>query len=750
MKKIAWIIVGMALLWPFSLTAQSEQYDGASFARVTYVKGDVIVARAGDLGSEEATVNVAIVEGDKIGAREGRAEIDFGKKNFLRLDRGTEVEFSNLPRDGDDRTRLHLLSGRVYLRINSLDQEKNIEVHTPDASYYVMEEGLYRFEVRPNAETELDVIEGSIEAAGEGGSQLISGRERLAASNGRLGSQGTLSYDRDDFDSFNEDRDSLNTQHVSNRYLPAELNEYEGELSDNGSWVYERPYGYVWSPTISYSDWRPYYYGRWDWYNSCGWTWIPEETWGWPVYHYGRWQWRLGLGWYWIPQQAWGPAWVHWYNGSDYYGWCPLSWYNYPSVLVDNYYYDRFHGSHVPGHNRAMTFVHRNQLQDRHISRVALSRQQASGLGRISLAARQPDVRPSIGRNGLRGADSLGRGARPQIRSFDRTLDRSSLGSSSRLTGRSIGGDRSTGSIGRSDSRRTVSPGSVSPSGRATSNPRSSIGSRSVDRSTAGSRSIDRSPAGRTQTTTRRDRAEGGITSRSNSSGSSSGGRTYAPSSRSAAPDRGAAVQRRETPRRYSPNASINRSGATRSLGSGNSSNRQSQTLDRGRLTGRSAGLSRGSSGTGYRPAPWPPSPYTGDRLERSSGAAQNRSRSFSGDRSSPARTFSSPGRSSSGSSRSYSTPSRSYSGSPRSYSAPSRSSSSSGRSFSAPSRSSSSSGRSFSAPSRSSSSSGRSVSSPRSSSGSGRSSSSGSSRGSSRSSSSSSRGSGGRGSRRG
>lgn len=718
MRKIAWIIVGMALLWPLSLSAQSETYDGSSFARVTYVKGEVTVFRAGELGSEEASVNLALVEGDRIASREGRAEVDLGKKNFLRLDNGTEVEISNLPRSGDDRTRLHLLSGRLYLRVNSLDQEKSIEVHSPDASYYVLEPGLYRFEARPNAQTELAVLEGSIEAAGEEGSQLISTRERLVASNGHLGSQGSFSYSRDDFDYFNEDRDSLHSQYVSRQYLPSELNDYEEELYDNGSWVYEQPYGYVWTPRIYYSDWRPYYYGHWSWYASCGWTWIPEESWGWAPYHYGRWQWRLGLGWYWIPHHAWGPAWVHWYHGSDYWGWCPLSWYNYPSVLVDNYYYDRFHGSHFPGHNRAMTIVHRNQLQDRHISNVALSRLQASRLGDISLEARQPDVRPVISRSGLSGSRSLANGARPQIRSFERTLDRSSLGSPSRVTGRSGVVGRSTGSVSRSDSRSTVSRGSLSPSGRITSYPRSSVGSRSVDRS----------PAGTTQAAPRRDRPQSGVSTKSNSPNSSSGVRTYSSSPKASSSDRGAVVQRRDSSRRYSPSASVSRFGNSTGLGSRRTTERPSRSSDGGRLTGRSTGLSRSNSGTSYRPAPWPPSPYTAGRLEKSYGSSANGSRAYSGGRSPQART--------------YSAPSRSYSGSGRSFSAPSRSSSAPSRSYSAPSRSSSSSGRSYSSP-RSSSGSGSSRSVSRGSSGS-------SSRPSSRSSSSSSgsRGSGGRGSR--
>lgn len=726
MRKIAWIIVGLALLWPVSLPAQSEDYDAASFARVTYVKGDVSVDRAGNLGSEEATVNLALVEGDRVGTRTGRAEIDFGRKNFLRLDRGTEVELSNLPRSGDDRTRFHLLSGRVYLRVNNLDQEKNIEVHTPDASYYVLEEGLFRFEVRPNSETELDVLEGSIEAAGEGGSRLISSRERLVASNGRLGSQGTLAYGRDDFDSFNEDRESLHGRYVSTSYLPSELRDYEEELSDSGTWVYERPYGYVWTPRIYYADWRPYYYGYWDWYDACGWTWIPEETWGWAVYHYGRWQWRLGLGWYWIPHRAWGPAWVHWYHGIDYYGWCPLSWYNYPSVLVDNYYYDRFHGSSFPGHNRAMTVVHRSQLQDRHISRVALSRQEASRLGEIRLDARQPEGRPAISRSGLRGGSSLESGPRPQIRSFERTLDRSAIGSPARVTGRTGAGDRSTGAISRGDSRGSVSPGSPAPRSRVTSSPRATPGPRSGEGFPARSGSIDRSPAGRTQAAPRRDRTVSETPSRPNSSGSSSGFRTYAPSTRSGTADPGAAVQRRDMPRRYTPSASVSRFGSSAGLSSGRTLSGSSRNAFESRLAGRSAGLFRGSSGTSYRPAPWPPSPYTGGRLEKSYGSPQGTSRSYSGDRLSSGRSFSAPN--------------RSYSGYGRSYSGPARSSSAPSRSYSAPSRS-------YSAPSRS-------FSSPRSSSGSGssRGFSSGSGGGPSRSSSpsSGSRGSGGRISRRG
>src|SRR4030066_76928 len=98
---------------------------------------------------------------------------------FLPVDNDPLVEFSNPPRRDYDRVRLHLLSGSIYLRVSLLQKEKTFEVHTPDASFYVLEEGLFRFDTRGNGETEISVLEGSVEAAGEGGSQLIGSRGGL-------------------------------------------------------------------------------------------------------------------------------------------------------------------------------------------------------------------------------------------------------------------------------------------------------------------------------------------------------------------------------------------------------------------------------------------------------------------------------------------------------------------------------------------------------------------------------------------
>ena len=663
MKKTILLIAVLTFLSLLAF-AQDEDYYSGSFVRLTYVKGDVVVQRAGDLGSEAGVANLAIVEGDQVETKNGRVEVSFGRKNYLRVDNGTLVEFSNLPRSGDDRVRLHLLSGNIYLRISFLQEEKTFEVHTSDASFYVLEEGLYRFDARSNGETELSVLEGSMEAAGEGGSQLIGSRERLLAANGQLGSQPSLSYGRDDFDNWNEDRDGAQSQYVSKRYLPSELDDYEGELANNGYWTYERPYGNVWVPSVdSYVDWRPYHYGYWDWYPLCGWTWIPSEPWGWGVYHYGRWGWRLGLGWYWMPHHAWGPAWVHWYWGHDYCGWSPLSWYNYPCVLDNNYFYDRYHGAHYPGGSHALTVIHKDQLQNRHISSVALSRTEASRLGNITMQARQPDIKPVLRGSELqKAAPSKTMSIQPQIRpsSLGKSQGVPAAESSSRLKSSSLGKGRAvSGERPSSQGSRVSSEGlSRSRNRTVTSYPSSS----SAEKPRAESLRSRPESSGSVSSSPRRIRsADSSRTSRDSSSPPTI--RSYSSSSRVSSSDRPRSVERKSASRVYSPSSSITRYGTSYGLSPSRSQERRMSVFGENRSVSRSPSSrsfsysspsrresysgSRSYSGSSSRSVFSAPRSSSSSRSYRSSSPSISRSSpsSSSGSRSAPSRS-SSPSRS--------------------------------------------------------------------------------------------------------
>lgn len=391
MRKYAVIFV-LLLFSSASLMAQEIEYTNSSIARLSYVKGNSYIQRSSDLAYEVGVVNMPVGEGDRIGTTEGRVEIYLKKGIYFRLDNDTKVDFMNLPKKGDDLSRIKLWSGNIYFSIDYLAREKSIEIHTADVSVYILDEGLYRINVRPNQETEIFVFNGLVEASGASGSVLIKEAQMIEAINGQFSSSPVRFYatSEDDFDFWSEYRDSLLRKRLAQTYLPDELSDFENELQTSGEWTNMPPYGRVWVPGGISASWRPYYDGRWIWMQTCGWTWLPYESWGWVTFHFGRWHWNIGVGWYWIPTTIWGPGWVSWHWGYDYCGWAPLSYYGYPGVIINNIYYERYTSPYYPAHSRALTVIRKDQLQARRISRVALSGDSVRGLGKIQLTKNAP------------------------------------------------------------------------------------------------------------------------------------------------------------------------------------------------------------------------------------------------------------------------------------------------------------------------------------------------------------------------
>ena len=175
-----------AVVLPLSALAQTNGYYDRSYARMSYVQGDVYVQRTQDQGYEQGQVNLVVVQGDKLGTKAGRLEVQLGLRNYLRLDNDTQVEMAGLPAADGQPTKVHILGGGAFLRVASMEIEKGFEVHTPDASFYILREGLYRVDVRPSRETEFSVYEGSAEAAGQEGSIVIEARQRVSAADGRF------------------------------------------------------------------------------------------------------------------------------------------------------------------------------------------------------------------------------------------------------------------------------------------------------------------------------------------------------------------------------------------------------------------------------------------------------------------------------------------------------------------------------------------------------------------------------------
>jgi hypothetical protein len=390
---------------------KETKYTNDSVARMSYVEGKTFVQRASDLGYEEGVLNMPVSEGDRLGTAEGRMEVHFGRGNYVRLDNDTKLDILNLPKKGDDIARMRVWSGSIYLVVGNLAKEKGIEIHTADSSFYILDKGIYRINVRENRQTEVLVYRGLIEAAGEGGSTLLKADQRLEISEGKFSGKPSSFMDvaNDAFDRFNESRNSQVGQQFAKgkRYLPAELEDYESELDENGQWTYVAPYGNVWVPSGIDADWQPYWDGRWVWLGMSGWTWLPYEPWGWATFHYGRWHWGMDLGWYWIPTSIWGPAWVNWWWNDSYFGWGPMSYWGFPAFYAGfnffggyygGYYggYFPYYGHYYPAGSRPLTVINRNQLRDPNISHVALRDPTTmKSLPKMTFSAQAPNLRPA-------------------------------------------------------------------------------------------------------------------------------------------------------------------------------------------------------------------------------------------------------------------------------------------------------------------------------------------------------------------
>jgi hypothetical protein len=101
---------------------------------------------------------------------------------------------------------------------------------------------------------------------------------------------------------------------------------YYDTLAPYGNWVNVDGYGVCWQPAVAVVNtaWRPYCdHGHWV-YSNCGWYWYSDYSWGWCAFHYGRWLPHATLGWCWVPGSAWAPAWVTWRYSNNYCAWAPL------------------------------------------------------------------------------------------------------------------------------------------------------------------------------------------------------------------------------------------------------------------------------------------------------------------------------------------------------------------------------------------------------------------------------------------
>lgn len=303
-------------------------------ARVSLIRGDASVQRADTGEWSAATINTPLVRGDQLATGErSRAEIQLDFANVLRLASKSQAKIADLT---GKHIQIQVSQGYANYSVFK-GNEADIEIDTPNVSIHPLGTGRYRVQVNSDAETVVIVRSGEAEVTTPQGSTKV--REgQLITIRGTENPEYQVADapPRDDWDSFNRDRDAsirdADSWRRTNRYYTG-----SNDLDSYGRWVNVPGYGDVWQPNDQASDWAPYRDGRWTWEPYWGWTWVSYEPWGWAPYHYGRW-FRWNTGWAWWPgpvysyyRPVWSPAFVFFFGfgprvgyGFGNIGWCPV------------------------------------------------------------------------------------------------------------------------------------------------------------------------------------------------------------------------------------------------------------------------------------------------------------------------------------------------------------------------------------------------------------------------------------------
>jgi len=297
----------------------------------------------------QARRNRPVTEGDRLSAEQGgRVEVQIGAAT-LRLDGGTDVEFTQLD-DAGVRVRLH--GGSVALRVRGGPSVREFAILTEEGRFEPLRPGHYRVDVRQNSSLG-ETLAGAMRFEARDSVLDLNDGQRAEFWQERDVTHyawATPSNDRFGDWVARQDREETRDR---NRYVSPEMTGAD-DLDRNGRWDRHPEYGAIWYPTVVVADWAPYRYGHWEHVRPWGWTWVDDARWGFAPFHYGRWV-SYGGRWGWCPGQyvarpVYAPALVAWFGGPNVsvginiggpaVGWVPLSPREiyYPSYQVTNVY----------------------------------------------------------------------------------------------------------------------------------------------------------------------------------------------------------------------------------------------------------------------------------------------------------------------------------------------------------------------------------------------------------------------------
>ncbi|MCX7220981.1 MAG: hypothetical protein NTY70_19235, partial [Burkholderiales bacterium] len=224
--------------------AQAQEDPPSRVARLSYTLGSISLAPAGTEQWLVADPNRPLTSGDRLWVPAGaRAELHLGASS-LRLAENTGITIVKL---SDHQLQLKLNTGTLVIRQRSLGSQEVIELNTPNLAFALQEAGEYKLTVSPN-QSSIMVRRGTGIAYGERDSITLHEAEQVNFSGNNLAHYCIARMPPyDEFDLWVNERDKLEDNSVSARYVSREVIGYQ-QLDQHGSWETHVEYGAIWIP----------------------------------------------------------------------------------------------------------------------------------------------------------------------------------------------------------------------------------------------------------------------------------------------------------------------------------------------------------------------------------------------------------------------------------------------------------------------------------------------------------------------
>jgi len=309
----------LAMLFAFTImvmpVAQAQDQDSdqeptlasqARIVRLSYAEGSVQLATDG--GTENATMNVPLIEGDQLfTGTDGWAEVQLEDGSTIRLAPSTQLTFAELGRDssGSTLTTVDLDQGEAEFNV-SRQHDDQFAVTVGARTLVLNHSGRFRVTSTNQVPLDLVVFKGAVNLK-----DPDSG-EQVSVKNGETFTLDPMDVDHyalekeaeaDDLDDWSQQRDDALKSYGATEVASNVQSPYQYGLNDLNYYgaYYDVPgYGWLWQPTGAGLGWDPYMNGYWS-LTPYGYCWVSAYPWGWMPYRYGQWIFVNGRGWMWQP-----------------------------------------------------------------------------------------------------------------------------------------------------------------------------------------------------------------------------------------------------------------------------------------------------------------------------------------------------------------------------------------------------------------------------------------------------------------